>query len=87
LREEFGMNNKKLVFIFSVLLSSAPAILWPGITQRVLFMVVPGLTILACFFIKKYEKYWYAFVPILALYVLSSFFMDSFILKAVNLPF
>ncbi|MEK7501426.1 MAG: glycosyltransferase family 39 protein [Patescibacteria group bacterium] len=87
LKKDLKIDAKRLIFIASVFISSIPPILWPGITQRVLFMVVPGLTILACFFIKKYEKYWYAFVPILALYILSSFFMDSFILKAVNLPF
>ncbi len=87
LKDDLKIDTKKIIFITSVLISSIPPILWPGITQRVLFMVVPGLVILACFFIKKYEKYWYAFVPVLALYILSSFFMDSFILKAVNLPF
>lgn len=87
LKKDLGINAKEIVFIVSVLVSSIPTSLWPGITQRVLFMVVPGLTILACFFFKKYEKYWYYFVPVLAIYVLSSFFMDSYILNAVNLPF
>lgn len=87
LKKDLKMDAKRIIFIVSVLISSIPPVMWPGITQRVLFMVMPGLTILACFFIRKYEKYWYAFIPVLALYIFSSFFMDSFILKAVNLPF
>lgn len=85
-REEFGMNNKKLVFIASVLASSIPAILWPGITQRVLFMVVPGLVIISCFFIKRYEKYWYLFLGLIAIYATCSLLMNT-ILEVVNLPF
>lgn len=85
--EIFEFSTKKIIFIFSILISSIPAIMWPGITQRVLFMVVPGAVIFASFFIKKYEKYWYFWLVLILLYALSSIFMDSFILKAVNLPF
>lgn len=85
--KEFLFDTKKKIFLASVLVSSLPAVAWPGITQRVLFMVVPGLVILACFFIKRYEKYWYAFLPVFLVYVLMSFFMNSFILNFVNLPF
>lgn len=80
-------NHKKTVFLSSVLASSIPAIMWPGITQRVLFMVVPGLIIFGGFLIKKYEKYWYLFIIPVIFYALSNFFMDSFILNFVNLPF
>ncbi len=81
------LDVKRKIFILSVLVSSIPAVLWPGITQRVLFMVVPGSVLLACVFIKKHEHYWWAFLPIVFLYVLASFFMNSFILDFVNLPF
>ncbi|MCX6719015.1 MAG: glycosyltransferase family 39 protein [Candidatus Taylorbacteria bacterium] len=83
LREEFGMNDKKLVFIASVLISSLPAVLWPGITQRVLFMVVPGLVMISCFFVKRYEKYWYLSLALIAIYIVCSFNMDT-ILEVVN---
>jgi hypothetical protein len=79
--------DQRFVFIAGVLVSSIPAVMWPGITQRVLFMVVPGLVMLACFAIKRYEKYWYAFIPVLIVYVLMSLYMDSFVLNFVNLPF
>ena len=81
------LDMKRRIFIGAVLFSSLPAALWLAVTQRVLFMVVPGCVLLACVFIKRHERYWYAFLPVIALYVLSGFFMDSFILKAVNLPF
>lgn len=85
--QEFGIDSKRIVFIIGVLASSVPALIWPAITQRILFMIVPGLVILACFFIKKYEKYWPVFLPVVALYAATSFLMDSFILDFVNLPF
>lgn len=85
--EASRVETKKIVFISSVIASSIPALLWPGITQRVLFMVVPGAVLLAGVFIKKHERYWWVFLPVVLLYVLASFFMDSFILNFVNLPF
>jgi len=84
--EASRLDTKRIIFIGSVIVSSIPALLWPGITQRVLFMVVPGAVLLACIFVKQYERYWYAFLPVVLLYVLASFFMDSFILNFVNLP-
>lgn len=84
---EFSLDIKRRFFIVSVLVSSLPAVLWLAITQRVLFMVVPGCILFACVFIKRYERYWYAFLPVVLFYVLAGFFMDSFILTVVNLPF
>ena len=83
----FHIDIKRRIFIVSVLVSAIPAVAWLAITQRVLFMVVPGCVLLACVFIKRYERYWWAFLPVIALYVLAGFFMDSFILNFVNLPF
>lgn len=83
----FVLDTKTRVFIISIVLSALPALAWQGITQRVLFMVVPAVVILACVFVKRYEQYWYAFLPVVTLYVFAGFFMDSFILDFVNLPF
>ncbi len=84
---EFGLDAKRAVFIISVLVSSLPGVMWPGITQRVLFIVVPGLIMLACFFIRRYEKYWYGFLGLLIIYTVTSFLMGPVLLEAVNLPF
>ncbi|MSU73680.1 hypothetical protein EXS56_00910 [Candidatus Kaiserbacteria bacterium] len=81
------LDAKSRVFILSVVLSALPALAWQSITQRVLFMVVPGCVLLACIFIKRHERYWYAFLPVALLYILAGFFMDSLILDFVNLPF
>lgn len=84
---DFPIDTKRRIFIVSVLASSIPAVAWLAITQRVLFMVVPGCVLFACVFIKRYERYWWAFLPVALVYVLAGFFMDSFILNFVNLPF
>lgn len=83
----FPLDAKRRIFIISVLVSSIPAVAWLAITQRVLFMVIPGSILVACVFIQRYERYWLVFLPVVALYILAGFFMDSFILNFVNLPF
>lgn len=75
------------VFIIAAFVSFLPVFLWPAITQRILTIAVPFAIIVACFLFKRYESRWYLFLPALALYALATFFMDSYILKAVNLPF
>lgn len=80
------LDHKKKVFLVSVLASSIPAVLWPAITQRVIFLAVPGLILLAGLCVKRFERYWYAFVPLVILYVLAALTMDSFLLNFVNLP-
>lgn len=74
-------------FIIAVIISALPAFIWPAITQRILFIIVPAIVIVSCFLVKKINKFWYALVPVLLIYYLSSLFMDSYILDAVNLPF
>lgn len=80
------LAHKKKIFLMSVLASSIPPVLWPAVTQRVLFLAVPGLILLAGLCIKRFERYWYAFVPLIFLYVLAGLTMDAFILDYVNLP-
>lgn len=85
-RERTLLDTKRWVFLIGVIISTIPAIMWPAITQRVLFLVLPWVIILAGFCIKRYERYWYAFLPVLGVYILAAFTMDSFILDFVNLP-
>ncbi len=80
------LDHKKKVFLVSVLASSIPAILWPAITQRVLVLAIPGLILLAGLCVKRFERYWYAFIPLIILYLIAALTMDSFILNYVNLP-
>jgi 4-amino-4-deoxy-L-arabinose transferase-like glycosyltransferase len=74
-------------FLITTGVSIMPIFLWPAITQRVLFVVLPFFILIAGFFIEKHEAKWYLFLPFLVLYILINFTMDSFILQAVNLPF
>lgn len=80
------LSTQKKIYIAAVLVSSLPAVLWPAITQRVIFLAVPGLILLAGLFIKRAERYWYVFLPVLALYLLAGLTMDAYILDFVNLP-
>jgi len=81
------LDHKKKVFLVSVLASSIPAVMWPAVTQRVLVLAVPGLILLAGLCIKRFERYWYAFIPLIMLYLIAALTMDAYILDSVNLPF
>lgn len=83
---QFNMNSITIVYIIAIFISAIPTSLWPGIAQRVLFMVVPGLVILSCFLFKRYEKRWYLFFFILIPYIVINYLMDPYILNYVNLP-
>lgn len=80
-------DEKGKVFIVSVLLSVSSLFLWPGITQRVLFVSVPAIVLVSSFLFKRYIKYSNLFYIVFVVYFLFSLFMDSFILNFINLPF
>ena len=80
-----GGSKRDRVYIISLILSVLPILFWPAITQRIVFITVPILTILAGFAVKKYEKYWSFIVPVLIVYILLSFNMNWF-LNVVDLP-
>jgi len=86
-RKELVLEKKTRVFIVSVLLSTLPAFIWPAITQRILFITVPAMIVVASFLFKKFEKHWWIFLPVLVLYMIANFTMDAFILPNLNLPF
>lgn len=77
-------KDEKLLFIWLVILSSTLVFVWPVVT-RVLFITMPAIVLVTSLFIRKMNKWWYAVIPLLVLYVLSSFFMDSYILNAVSI--
>ncbi len=80
-------KDEIILFIYLTALSVLPVFIWTAITQRILFISVPALVIITSLFLKKINKWWYFLIPILVLYILSSFFMDSYILNIVNLSF
>ncbi len=80
------VETRKKVFLLSVFLSILPIFLWPAITQRILTITIPFIVIVSCFLFKRYGRQYFIFIPILVIYTVASFFMDSFILGAINLP-
>lgn len=78
-------ENKKDLFVLFVLISTLPFLVWPAITQRVLFIVIPGVILVTSYFLEKNTSKYYILIPILTLYVLSNFLMNSYILKIINL--
>jgi hypothetical protein len=75
------------IFLAAVLVSFLPVFFWPAITQRIFTITVPFSIVIAAFLFKKFEGRWWIFKVVLIAYVLATFFMDSYLLKAVNLPF
>ncbi len=84
--KEIVTDREACFFVLSVVVSALPVFVWPAITQRVLFITTPAVVLVSCFAFKRHERYWPIFAGLLVLYVLLSFFMDSHILNAVNLP-
>ena len=80
------LEDKKLVFIWFVIISALPVLVWPPVT-RVLFITVPALVLVTSLAIKKMQSNQWVLLPILSLYFISSYLMDGFILNFINLPF
>lgn len=86
-RKKLVPEKRTKIFTLSVVASFFPVFAWPAITQRILFITVPAMIVIASFLFKKFEKYWWVFLPVLVLYIIANFTMDAFILPNFNLPF
>lgn len=82
-----NIDKEKKLIIFVSIISFFPVFLWPAITERILFITVPGSIIFASLFFSKFEKYFWVFLFTFVLYFLFNFFLDSYILNFVNLSF
>jgi hypothetical protein len=78
--------DKKYLFIWLTIASCLSVLAWPVVT-RVLFITMPAVILISCFFIQKIKTKKFIIIPLLLIYVLTSYFMDSFVLNFVNLPF
>jgi len=87
LRRKIVLDDRAQVFVIAAIVSFLPIFFWPAITQRILTAAVPAGIIIAGFAFKRTESRWVVWLPVLAVYIIASFFMDSYILNAVNLPF
>ena len=86
-KERRALSAEAKAFLAAMLVSFLPIFCWPAITQRILTITVPFAALIAASLFKRYERCWYVFAAILIVYAVATFFMDSVILKAVNLPF
>lgn len=87
LKEWKSVDERLRLVIVAGVFSVLPVFFWPAITERILFITIPVSIIIAGLFFKKYEKYFWIQITLLALYFLLNFFMDSYVLNAVNLSF
>lgn len=87
IRQSKFLDTRTQLFIAACFLSFMPLFVWPGITQRVLFISMPAIIIVSSFCIDRYKRYIYVFIPLLVAYFLLNLYMDSFVLDFVNLPF
>lgn len=81
------IEKRAFIFIVSTMVSSLILFVWPGIAQRVLFVCVPSVAIISSFAVKKYIPHYVLLSLLFILYFATNFFMDSFVLNFVNLPF
>lgn len=77
------MRDVSLQFILLVAISSLPVLLWVPF-QRVFFITAPAFALITGLFLKRFQHYW-LLVPIFVLYALSTYFMDAYVLKIVNI--
>jgi 4-amino-4-deoxy-L-arabinose transferase-like glycosyltransferase len=82
------MNNRALQFIIIAALSSLPVFIWPPF-QRIFFITVPAFALICGLYfarMKKSSLLWV--VPLLCLYILAGYLMDTYILPNINVgPF
>lgn len=84
--QEIKSNDKiRQRILLAILPASVTFLFWPSFTQRVAFIFVPWLAMIAGFGLAKIKNK-YLIAAILAIYILANYYMD-WLLKAVNLPF
>ncbi|MBI5140488.1 MAG: glycosyltransferase family 39 protein [Candidatus Vogelbacteria bacterium] len=74
-------DDKTLAYLFVVFISASPIFIYPGITERLDFIVAPFLILISCVAIKEHEDKWRWFLPLVAIYLVASFSMDAYILQ------
>lgn len=79
------LGLERLWFLALVFISGLPIFLWPAITQRVFFVSVVFLVLLATLALKYYERYLSYLLPLVLLYVIAGYAMDGIILPWVNI--
>lgn len=79
------LSRPAMMFILFAGISALPVFVWPFIVQRILFPIIPFLTMVACIAFEKYESKWVYLAPLLVLYVAANYAMDAYVLPWVNI--
>ena len=74
-------DQRTLVYLCIVFISASPIFLWPGITERLDFVVVPFMILVSCVAVKEHEDRLTWFLPLGVIYLVTSFCMDAYILQ------
>jgi hypothetical protein len=83
----FTLSKEHIMYVIIFIVSALPVFIWPAITQRILFLTVPGAILIASYFMKRFDKYLNWFIIPLIFYLIIGLTMDSFILTHINIPF
>lgn len=80
-----ALEDPKNMIVAAVIASALPVFFWGGITQRVLFVAVPALALVAGFLFERRKQWWTGFLGVAALYVITNISVD-FLLATIDLP-
>lgn len=79
MRQSFDV--KRVVFVLTLTLPALAVLLWPIITERLVFLVVPLASLMAAYGIKRYERYWPWFGLVFLAYFFLALKTDGWILN------
>lgn len=84
-REAKSGDKPRRKILLAMLPASASFLFWPGFAERVSFVLVPWLALIAGFGLSKIKNRYLAAI-LLVIYVLANYNID-WLMKAINLPF
>jgi hypothetical protein len=76
-------DPKRIFFVASLALPALAALLWPIITERLVFLAVPLAAVLAAYAVKRNEQHWEWFAFVWILYVILSLATNALILNTL----
>lgn len=76
-------DAERILFILALVPPALAVLLWPIITERFVFMIVPLAGLMAAYAVKRYERHWPWFGFVWLLYVLLALTTDGLILNAL----
>ena len=74
-------DPRRILFVATLVVPALAVLLWPIITERLVFLVVPLAGLLAAYAVKRYERHWPWFGFVWLLYVILACVTDGLILS------